>query len=93
MTEKQSPPSRVKNMSYAIIAGQSGFVTIVIVVGALLLGMWLDSLLGFRGLFTILLVVLSVPVSLMVMLRIVLTAVQAIQPPQNNKSISAAEED
>jgi hypothetical protein len=51
------------------------------VFGALLLGLWLDSQLGQRGPCVFSLLIVSVPVSLALMLRVALGAIQRIQPP------------
>ncbi len=76
----QGQPRRTRNLGMAGIAGLAGLVTVVIVVGGLLLGLWLDSRLGLRGPFTVGLVLLSIPFSLFVMLRIALSVTGAIRP-------------
>ncbi len=73
--------SRARNLTLAGIAGLVGFVTVILVAGALLLGLWLDAQIGVRGPLTIVLVVLSVPVSLGVMLFLTLRMTRAIRPP------------
>lgn len=88
MGSNQNSSRRVRNLSIAAIAGQAGVSTVLLVIGALLLGLWLDSLAGLRGPFTIGLVVLSVPLSLLVMLRTVLAATRAIQPPARHEDHS-----
>lgn len=59
-------------------------MSLVVIMTALLLGLWLDSLLGQRGPATICLLVLSVPVSLYLMLMIALRLVKQIEPPTIN---------
>lgn len=81
MMPENKPPSRLRNLSIAAIAAQAGCLIIVMVLTALFAGLWLDAQFGRRGPFTICLVVLSVPVTLYVVLRIVLRLVAAIQPP------------
>lgn len=73
--------SRARNLTLAGIAGLVGFVTVILVVGALLLGLWLDAQVGARGPLTIILVILSIPVSLGVMLFLTLRMARAIRPP------------
>lgn len=91
------PPSRAKNMAYAVVAGQSGCWTLFIIMVALFGGLALDAAFGLRGPFTIGLLLLSIPVSLFLMVRIALTSVQRIQPTQpknlRKSSESHAEED
>jgi hypothetical protein len=74
---------RVKNLSLAGVAGLAGFASVVITITALFLGIWLDATFEQRGIFTVTLLVLSVPVSLFSMLKIVLSLVRRIvpQPP------------
>ncbi len=86
MSNDPHKASRARNLAYAAVAGQAGFSTVVLVIAALLLGLWVDSLFGLRGPFTIVFVVLSVPVSLLVMLRIVLAATRAIQAPAQGET-------
>ncbi len=73
--------SRARNLTLAGIAGLVGFVTVLLVVGALLVGLWLDAQIGARGPLTIALVVLSIPVSLGVMLFLTLRMTRAMRPP------------
>ena len=72
---------RATNLGLAAVAGQAGCVTIIIVFTALFLGLWLDAQFGQRGPFTFILLVLSIPLSLYMMLRITLGAIQRISPP------------
>jgi apolipoprotein N-acyltransferase len=84
------PPRRIRNLSYAAIAGLSGLVCLVIVLVALVVGLWLDAQLGRRGPFTITLLVASVPLSLYLMTRIALGMVAKIQsepPKEKERSI------
>ncbi len=57
---KQAP---ISNTDAAGIAAQMGCVMFGIVLGALLLGIWLDRMLALRGFFTILLILASVPLT------------------------------
>jgi hypothetical protein len=86
-------PSRIKNLGLAVVAAQAGCATLIIVFTALFLGLWLDSRLGQRGPFTFGLVLLSVPVSLFVMLRIALAAINrmSLQPPPETQPDAASQ--
>ncbi len=78
----QGEPERKQsfiNLTLAIVAGQVGFLTLVIVLGAVLGGLWLDSRFGTRPVITLLLVVISIPVSVLVMLAVVRSAVSRIK--------------
>ncbi|MEM6283396.1 MAG: AtpZ/AtpI family protein [Chloroflexota bacterium] len=85
MTEQKPRLSRrAKNLLLAAIAGLAGFVSVVITFAALLAGLWLDARYDQDATFTVILTVISVPVSLASMLIITLVAVRRIipQPPQ-----------
>ena len=68
---EKSPYEYVFNMQVAAIAGQVGCATLAIVFAALLGGIFLDRFLSTKPIFTILLMVGSVPVTLVVMFWIV----------------------
>ncbi len=69
----------MRNLALAALAAQAGCVTILIIMVALVVGLWLDAQSGRRGLFTVLLLVGSVPLTLFLMVRIVLGSVNRIQ--------------
>ena len=70
----------VLNLSLASLAGQVGCITVVIVFGALFAGIWVDRLIGTRPLFTVGLLLGSVPVTIFIMFWLVKSAVAKIQP-------------
>jgi F0F1-type ATP synthase assembly protein I len=55
------------NLTLASVVGLSGCLTTLIILVALLLGLWLDNMMGSRPVFTIGIVVASMPVSLIAM--------------------------
>ncbi len=75
----------IQNIGLVMIAGQAGCWTVVIVLFALFVGLLLDSFIGFRGPFTIGMLILSIPVSLFVMLRISLSAINKINNTDSTK--------
>jgi F0F1-type ATP synthase assembly protein I len=83
-SEKAPEPSDrnryVLNLSLAGVAGQVGCVTVVIVFGSLFAGIWLDRWLHTRPLFTVGLLLGSVPVTIFIMYWLVKMAVAKIQP-------------
>jgi len=72
------PTSRIKNLTLAGISALTGCVALLVVLVALFLGLWLDQQLGQRGPATILVLILSVPVSLYLMTRLALGLVRRI---------------
>lgn len=85
--------TRAANLGYAAIAGQAGCFTLAIILIALIVGIWLDAQFGRRGPFTIGLLLLSVPFSLFVMVRIALGAVKQITPSRRDPKQDSPEED
>jgi len=55
-------------------------LTLVIIFAALLAGLWLDKILSSKPIFTIVLVLVSIPVTLFLTFRVVRTATARIQP-------------
>jgi F0F1-type ATP synthase assembly protein I len=84
----------VRNLALAGMVSQIGCVTVVIVIGALLAGLWVDKMVDTRPLFTILFLLGSIPVSLYLLVRIAFsTAAQLAPPPdQETKEKSSKEE-
>jgi len=62
---------RSLNLTLAAVTGQVGCLTLIIIFAALFLGRWLDNRFGSSPLFTIGLMIGSVPVTLVVMFWIV----------------------
>ena len=75
MSQRPEPQNDRKqywlNLTLAGAAGQVGCVTLVIIVLAVLGGLWLDARFDTRPIFTLVLLVLSIPISLAAMLYIV----------------------
>ena len=81
-SSKQSEKNRSQyalNLTLAAVAGQVGCLTLVIVLAALFGGLWLDSNFQTKPMFTVGLMVLSVPVTLVAMVWVVRTATSKIQ--------------
>lgn len=88
--------SRTWNLSIAGISALTGCVSLLITLVALVAGLWLDSLLGQRGPATLCLLGLSVPISLMLMIRIALALIRRIGPPvavEDGKVLSREKEE
>jgi ABC-type transport system involved in cytochrome c biogenesis permease subunit len=81
------------NLTLASIAGQVGCLTLVIIFVALFAGLWLDRYFDTRPIFTIILLLSSVPVTLFLMFRLVKAATSRIKPVQENIKIPTIEED
>jgi MFS-type transporter involved in bile tolerance (Atg22 family) len=72
------------NLTLAGIAGQVGCLTLVIVLGAVFGGMWLDARFQTRPMITLILVIASIPVSLVLMFLVVRGATAKIKENLQN---------
>jgi uncharacterized protein (DUF983 family) len=59
------------NLALAAVAGQVGCLTAIIAIGFLLVGLYIDSRLDTRPTFTIILLITSIPITLITMFWIV----------------------
>lgn len=72
------------NLTLAAVAGQVGCLTLIIVLAALFGGLWLDKYFQTRPLFTVLLMVGSIPVTLVLMFIVVRAATSRLQSRNND---------
>ncbi len=63
------------------IAGQAGCLTVLFAVGALILGVWLDQLFKTGHILVLVCVVLSVPINLLITLRVTQRLIARVIPP------------
>lgn len=70
---------RILTLTIAALVGQVGCFTLVIIMGAVLGGLWLDARFASKPAFTIGLVLLSIPVSIVVTLYVVRKATHKIK--------------
>jgi F0F1-type ATP synthase assembly protein I len=79
----------------ATTVAQVGCVTVIVILGFLALGLALDNWLGTRPLFTLVLVLVSIPLSLYLLVRVALSSTQQLAPPvsrQTEEELSSQEE-
>ena len=81
------------NMTMASIAGQVGCLTLAVIFAALFAGLWLDRYLDTKPLFTIVILLGSVPVTLFLMFRLVKAATDRIKPVQKDSLINTHQEE
>ncbi len=81
------------NLTLASVAGQVGCLTLVVIFLALFAGLWLDRYLQSRPLFTVVFLIGSVPVTLLMMFRVVKAATDRIKPIQKKSIPPVIEED
>lgn len=87
LTGDQSGKNRKEfafNLALSVVVGQVGCLTLVIILAALFGGLWLDRYLDTRPLFTIILMVASVPLTLVMMFWVVRKATTKFQAKSKN---------
>ena len=82
----------IMNVTLAVVAGQVGCLTLLIVLAAVLGGLWLDQYFQTKPVLTIALLVVSIPISLVVMLGVVRSATRKIKVEQGQKELDQKEE-
>ncbi len=87
-TEKQGKNNlqSTYNLTLASIAGQVGLLTLVIIFLALFAGLWLDGRMDSKPMFTILLLIASVPLTVFLMFRVVRSATNRINPVEKSET-------
>lgn len=74
--QKRKPDNRLSNVKVALIISMTACLNIIIALGALVLGLWIDDLMGWRGFATVTLLLISFPLSLYLMVRLALMSVK-----------------
>jgi F0F1-type ATP synthase assembly protein I len=72
------------NSKALTVGGEVGCLTLIIVLAAVFGGIALDKLLGTKPLFTVGLVLLSAPLSLVITVYVAKRAVKDLQPPKDS---------
>jgi F0F1-type ATP synthase assembly protein I len=90
-SEKDRPQSAF-NLTLVAVAGQVGCLTLVVVLAALFGGLWLDSQFDTKPMFTVGLMILSVPVTLVAMFWVVRKATSRLQANTDQVSEENQEE-
>lgn len=87
-SDEQTKSEDALQWKLLLFAGQVGCLTAVIIVVALLAGFWIDNNFNTKPWFTLILLIGSVPVTLVVMLRVAkaATAHMKIVPPKNTET-------
>lgn len=83
----------VFNLTLAAVAGQVGFLTLFLIFVSLFGGLWLDKQFDTKPLFTLILLLASVPVTLVMMFWVVHSATSRIKPTATQQQQQSSEED
>ena len=79
------------NVTLAAVAGQVGCLTLTVIIVTLFGGLWLDNMLGTKPLFTVLLLIGSVPVTIILMFWVVRKATAHMKPAQPEPALEERE--
>jgi len=90
MSTGKKPTPYFWNLTLAAVVSQVGCLTTVLILAALLVGLWLDARMDTKPMFTLVLLVGSAPVTLVLMLWIVRRATARIQPDSPTTSSKEA---
>jgi len=98
MAQEGQTPKNVRALGslqlvLAGVLGQVGCLTIAIIIVALVAGLLLDNAFQTRPLFTLILVIASVPLTIYIMVRIVLSMAPRIQQLSESAITNLPEED
>lgn len=77
---------RSLNLTLAVVTGQVGCLTVLIILVAFFAGRWLDNQFGSDAVFTVVLMVGSIPVTLVVMFWVVRTVTSRFAKPSGKNS-------
>jgi magnesium-transporting ATPase (P-type) len=77
---------RSLNLTLAAVTGQVGCLTVIIILAAFFAGRWLDSRFESDALFTVILMIASVPVTLVVMFWVVKSVTSRFAKPSGKNS-------
>lgn len=78
-TPEKTGAERALTITVAGVLGQVGCLTLVIIAVAIFAGMWLDSQFDTKPIFVLVLVLGSIPLTLYLMFRVVLSVAPRIQ--------------
>ena len=84
---------RMLNLTLASVAAQAGCLTLIIVLVATFAGIWLDGHFHSRPWFTIGLLIVSVPISVLTMVYVTRLAVSKIKTEQKDQARAHSEEE
>ena len=68
MTQSEQKGRSALTTLLIVLIGQVGCLTLIIILGSVFLGMWLDNMLGTKPVITLVLLFAGIPISVLVML-------------------------
>jgi F0F1-type ATP synthase assembly protein I len=85
-TPDKDRQQKTYNLVLAAVASQVGCLTLVIIFGALIAGLWLDRMFASKPFFTIFFMIASMPITLYVMFKVAQSATKRMKPVIEKKN-------
>ncbi|MEM9954402.1 MAG: hypothetical protein AAF846_22525 [Chloroflexota bacterium] len=85
--QKRKRNKRLSNREIAIIIALTACLNIIIALGALVLGRWIDAQMAWRGTATVTLLVVSFPLSIFLMVHLALALINRFGSSTNSHVI------
>lgn len=89
---KKNQNPYIFNLTLTAVAGLVGLITLVIILAAVLGGLWLDNHFDTKPLYTLILVVGSMPVTLILMFVIVRKITKKIEQNTANRTLTETQQ-
>ncbi len=70
MAQSEEKGRGILNTLLIVMIGQVGCLTLIIIFGSVLLGLWLDNMFGTKPVITLVLLFAGIPISVLVMLSV-----------------------
>ncbi len=81
MAQSGKTPRGMVYTLLVVMIGQVGCLTLVIILASLFGGMWLDGRFGTKPIFTLVLLLAGIPISVLLMLYVARRTLERIKPP------------
>ena len=88
MEQSDNNPRNILNTLLIVLVGQVGCLTTVIVLASVFGGLWLDQTFGTKPLFTLILLIAGIPISVLLMIFISRRTLARMKLKSESKSTS-----
>jgi len=86
MTKSNKDPRSTLNTVVIVMVGQIGCLTLVIILASLFAGLWLDRTFATKPLFTLILTLAGIPLSVILMLILARKSIAKLEVGKNSKT-------
>ncbi len=85
MAQSEQKGRNILNTLLVVMIGQVGCLTLVVILASVFLGLWLDSTLGTKPMFTLILLFAGIPLSVVLMLFVSRRTLARLQEKEDTK--------